>query len=171
MPAYTSKKDEEFFGAIGRLTISWAQIELGLDCAIDIIHRYLEGHKVKPNAPKLSLSRKTEYIRKWIKSSPEQTFRKAVHKLLGEIDKAAITRHDLIHGAIIKYEEGSGEAEIVRLIHTATNTEKKYLTVTTVQILRAAVSAGELGHRSLILGTELQNLIVTLAEANIEENS
>jgi hypothetical protein len=27
---FTSRGDEEFFGAIGRLTISWAHLELGL---------------------------------------------------------------------------------------------------------------------------------------------
>jgi len=36
MATFTSKEDEEFFGAIGRLTISWVHLELGLDCMVEI---------------------------------------------------------------------------------------------------------------------------------------
>ena len=34
---FSSPDDEEFFGAIGRLTISWAHLELGLDCMVEIL--------------------------------------------------------------------------------------------------------------------------------------
>jgi hypothetical protein len=164
MAAYTSKEDEEFFGAVGRLAISWAQVELGLDLAIDIIHHYMGGQHVETKAPKLSLSRKTEYIRRWAKKVPEPTFREAVPKLMGQIEAASEIRHDLIHGVIIEQQEGSGEAELVRLIHSATGTERKYFKTSTVEILRAAVGAGKLASRSLHLGTELQKIIIMLAE-------
>jgi hypothetical protein len=172
MATFTSEEDEEFFGAIGRLTISWAQIELGLDCAIDIIHRFLGGQKIDATAPRTSLYRKTNYIRKWAKTAPEPTFRCAVFVLLTEIEAAAETRHDLIHGVIIEHEEGTGEANMVRLIHSATKPiDKKYYKVTTVQILRAAVHAGKLGGRSLKMGTGLQELIPVLAEISKKSNS
>src|ERR1019366_2974287 len=88
-----------------------------------------------------------------------------VPALLDEIETAAETRHDLIHGIIIKQEEGTGEAEMVRVIHSATKpVDKKYYKVTTVQILRAAVDAGKLGGRSLQMGTGLQDLIPLLTE-------
>jgi hypothetical protein len=165
MSTFTSKENEEFFAAIGRLTISWAQIELGLDCSIDIIHRFLGGQKIAREAPRTSLYRKIEYIRKWAKTIPEPTFRSAVPALLDRIETAAEIRHDLIHGIIVKQEEGTGEAEMVRLIHSATKpVDKKYYKVTTVQILRAAVAAGKLGGRSLQMGTGLQDLIPMLAE-------
>jgi hypothetical protein len=165
MSTFTSKEDQEFFAAIGRLTISWAQIELGLDCAIDIIHRFLGGKQIDPEAPRTSLSRKLNYIRKWAKTSPEPTFRDAVQKLMNDIEAAAEARHDLIHGIIIEQEEGSGEAKMVRLLHRAARPPgKKYYEVTTVQILRAAVAAGKLGGRSLKMGTGLQNLLPVLSE-------
>ena len=144
MADYTSNEDQEFFAAIGRLTISWAQIELGLDCSIDVIHRFLGGEKIAPDgAPRTSLYRKTKYIRKWVRLIPEPTFFSATLKLIEEIETAAETRHDIIHGIIIKQEEGTGEAQMVRLIHSAIRpVDKKYFAVTTVDILRAAVEAG-----------------------------
>ena len=170
MTDYTTKEDEEFFAAIGRLTISWAQIELGLDCTVNIIHQFLNGKTIDPKAPRTSLYRKTRYIRKWIKTLPESIttgaaiFVEAAPRLMDQIDAAAEKRHDLIHGVVIKHEEGSGEADMARLIHSATKPiERKYFTVTTTQILQQAVDAGKLGHRSLFLGTELQNMIIALA--------
>ena len=54
---------------------------------------------------------------------------------------------------------------MVRLIHSATRpVDKKYFTVTTVDIRRAAVEAGKLGTRSLNMGTGLQDLLSVLAE-------
>lgn len=166
MAEYISEQDEAFFAAIGRLTISWAQIELGLDCSIDIIHRFLGGEKIAPDgAPRTSLYRKTKYIRKWAKLIPEATFVSATLKLMEQIETAAETRHDMIHGIIIKQEEGTGEAQMVRLIHSAIRpVDKKYFIATTVDVLRAAVEASKLGTRSLNMGTGLQDLLPVLAE-------
>jgi hypothetical protein len=166
--AFTSKEDEEFFGAIGRLTISWARIELGLDCAIDVVHQFLGGKNIISTAPKTSLYRKIEYLRKWGKTIPEPTFRDALPALLAEIETAAETRHDLIHGVIVKMKEGTGEAEMARIIHSHSPSkapfEKKYFKVTTLEILRTAVAADKLSTRSMNMGLGLQDLIPALAE-------
>jgi hypothetical protein len=165
MDTFTSKEDEEFFGSLGRLAISWAQVELGLDCAVHIIHAALGGQQIDPEAPRTSLYRKTRYIRKWSRSVPEETFKNAVDILMDEIETASETRHDLIHGVVTKMEEGTGEAEIIRLIHSATKPiTQKRLTVTSIDIMRAAVEAGRLARRSLYLGTELQKLPAAIAE-------
>ncbi len=104
-----------------------------------------------------------EYIREWAKTVPEPTFRNAVPSLMDEIETAAEIRHDIIHGIIIKQEEGTGEAEMVRVVHSATKpVGKKYFKITTVEILTAAVEAGKLGGRSLQMGTGLQNLVPML---------
>jgi len=164
--AFTSKEDEEFFAALGRLTISWARIELGLDCAVDVVHNVLGGQNVNRTAPQTALSRKIEYLRKWAKTVPEPTFRDAVPFLLADIEAASDTRHDLIHGVIIKMEQGTGEAEMARIIHSrgspTPSFEKKYFKVTTLDILRAAVAADKLGNRSVRFGTDLQDLIPIL---------
>jgi hypothetical protein len=165
MASFTTKADEEFFAAIGRLTISWAEIELGLDCAVDIIHRFLGGQEIETEAPRTSLYRKIRYIRKWTRAVPEPTFRNAVPVLLDEIETAAEVRHDLIHGVVLEMTEGTGEAEMVRVLHSKANLpEKKYFKVATVEILRAAVAASKLATRSLKMGTGLQEFIAALPE-------
>jgi hypothetical protein len=150
-----SKKNEDFYGALGRLTISWARLELGLDCAVDVVHNVLGGNNINPTAPKTSLYRKTEYLRRWAKTVPEPTLRDATPILMDEIEGAAETRHDLIHGVIIKMEAGTGEAEMARIIHSRGASkppfEKKYFKVTTLDILRA-----------MAMGTGLQDLIPVL---------
>ena len=47
MSEYTSPTDEAFFGAIGRLTISWAHLEFGLDCMVEIVHHHFGGEEVE----------------------------------------------------------------------------------------------------------------------------
>jgi hypothetical protein len=163
--SHASKEDEAFFAAIGRLAISWAHIELGFDCAIDVIHRFMGGEKIDPDAPRTSLFRKTRYLRKWAKTVPEPTLRGAIPALMDAIEVAAETRHDLIHGVVIGHEEATGRADMVRLIHGATmRVEKKCYQVTTTQILRAAIEANTLATRSLTMGTGLQDFIATLAD-------
>jgi hypothetical protein len=163
----TSKEDDDFYGALGRLTISWARIELGLDCAIDIVHQFLGGQNISSTAPKTSLYRKIEYLRRWGKTIPEPTFRDALPSLLAEIETASETRHDLIHGVILKMEEGTGEAEMARIIHSRNPSkpfEKKYFRITTLEILTAAVAAEKLAGRSTRMGNGLQDLIPVLEE-------
>jgi hypothetical protein len=164
--AFTSKEDEDFFAAIGRLTISWARIELGLDCAVDVVHHVLGGQKINATAPKTSLYRKIEYLRRWAKTVPEPTFRDALPPLLAEIEEASVTRNDLIHGVVLKMDEGTGEAQMARIIHGYGHSdppfEKKYFKVTTIDILKAAVAADKLSNRSVRLGTDLQDLIPVL---------
>jgi hypothetical protein len=164
MTTFTSKNDEAFFAAIGRLTISWAYIEAGLDFSVDVIHRCLGGMAVEPEAPKTSLFRKLRYIRKWAKTAPEPTFRDSVAKLLEAIEKAGDLRHDIIHGFVVEQMDGSGEAEMIRLLHHTTSVSQKRYRVTTTQILKAAVEANKLGGRSLQMGTGLQDLVASLTK-------
>lgn len=162
---YTSKQDEAFFAAIGRLTISWAYIEAGLDISIDVIHRCLGGSRIELQAPRTSLYRKLSYIRKWAKTVPEPIFRESAQVLADAIEKAAETRHDIIHGFVVQHVEGAGEAEMIRLLHGSTPpARQKRYRVTTTQILKAAVEANKLGGRSLRMGTGLQELVAVLAK-------
>ena len=164
MANVTTSADQEFFAAIGRLTISWAHIEAGIDITISIA-RHIGGAKVQPDPPRTGLNRKIAYIRKWLKTVREPTFCTAVESLISQIESAADVRHDLIHGFIIEQAEGSGEAEMVRILGTAADPyrRKKYK-ITTVEILRAATDAGKLAGRSLRLGTMLQEGIAALLE-------
>ena len=50
-PTYTSPADEMYFASIGRLTISWAMLEMALDCGIILLHDYLGGKTLNPVRP------------------------------------------------------------------------------------------------------------------------
>jgi hypothetical protein len=66
---FTSEADEEFFGAIGRLTISWGHLELGLDAMVEILYRGCEGNLIEPEMPR-NLQRKITFLRKAVKKLP-----------------------------------------------------------------------------------------------------
>jgi len=43
MADYTSREDEAFFAAIGRLVLSWGHVEAGLDMFVMVLHNLLGG--------------------------------------------------------------------------------------------------------------------------------
>jgi hypothetical protein len=59
---FTSDADEGFFGAIGRMTISWGHLELGLDCMVEVLYRLSKGNTIEPEIPR-SLQRKITFLR------------------------------------------------------------------------------------------------------------
>jgi hypothetical protein len=163
MTDHTSPAAEEFFAAIGRLTISWAHIEAGLDCGIEVAHKILGGNRIEAEFPRTSLHRKLRYLRKWSATIPEPIFQKNVTDLMDDIERSAETRHNLIHGFMVAHAEELGEAEMVRIIHTSERSyDKRQYKVTTTQILEAAVAANKLAGRALRFGTGLQDMVQTL---------
>ena len=162
---FTSPDDEQFFGAIGRLTISWAHLELGLDCMVEILYRGFEGNTIEPEMPR-NLQRKITYLRTAFQKFPIGT--KAVEgylKLLNRVQTAAQTRHDIIHGVVIEQAERSGEAIMVRAIRCRNGVVKKRrFRVTTLDILKAAQEAQDLGGTVLYWVCEIHNLIHELSQ-------
>jgi len=157
---YTSEADENFFGAIGRLTISWAHLELGLDGAVFEIHRAFGGRDIETELPR-SLSRKLAYLRTWVKQIEALGGENAdgFLGLLDSIETSSQTRHDLIHGIVTEMEEGSGKAEFKRLLHTGGRPKVREFSMTTVDILRAATEAQRLSGKTLLWARELQKFV------------
>jgi hypothetical protein len=165
MGTYTSKHDEEFFGAIGRLIISWAHLELGLDCMVEVLYRGFKGNTIEPEMPR-SLQRKITFLRSVWKSQPIGADGiKGYLKFLDRVQAAAQTRHDIIHGVVIEQVEHSGEAVMLRAVRKRDGEiEKRQFHVTTVDILRAAREAQDLAGRILYWTDEVHNLIRPLAD-------
>ena len=110
MASYTSSADEGLFAAIGRLTISWAHLEFSLDCIVEIIHWGFGGKDIEPEIPR-ALQRKISYLRAAFKQIPlPPDAAQGYQNLFDQIEAAAQTRHDVIHGIIIEQVERSGEA-------------------------------------------------------------
>jgi hypothetical protein len=158
-PTYTTPADEALFAAIGRLTISWALLEAGLDYSIIMLHKELGGDKIEPEMP-WALKRKLKYIRKCFNRIDGLTQdRETVAKLLDNIDTASEARHDIIHGVATSHPEGATQVGMVRLLRGAETITAKHYTFTTKEILRRAADANKLAGLTLALAQWLKALI------------
>jgi hypothetical protein len=140
---FTEPEDEAFFAAIGRLTISWAYIEIGLDMLIRVAHHDLGGDKqIRKDTP-TGLKRKVEYLRKAFRRLPElAAFADRFAPMADEIIAASDQRHDIVHGFVVQMISGTGTAAMVRIMPS--DGKPKPFVVTTVDVMRAAVRASNI---------------------------
>jgi hypothetical protein len=90
LPDFTAPEDEAFFAAIGRLTIAWAHLELGLDWLVRIIHHNLGGRERIAAIEPISLKRKLDYLRTAFRSLPDlASFKDRFPRIADEIRAAA----------------------------------------------------------------------------------
>jgi hypothetical protein len=155
---YTSQADEEFFGAIGRLTISWGHLELGLDGMVEILYHACEGNRFEAEVPR-SLQRKITFLRKILKTFPIGEALPRYLKLLDRIQAAAQYRHDIIHGIVVEHAERRGEATVVRITRGNTGIKHRRVRVTTLGVLKAAREAQKLSGHTLTWTTEMHKLL------------
>jgi hypothetical protein len=163
MSNYTSIRDEQFFGALGRLAISWGHIEFGIDAFVALLHWKFGGHQLEKVVP-WGLKDKLDYIRKYFrKHYPSYHGTTIVCQLMVEIATASENRHDLIHGFILEQPEGAGEAKLIRLLRVKDGKfREKKIHVTTATVLKHAVDAGNLGSR-------LSSMVVGLSSVAVED--
>jgi hypothetical protein len=158
MNSYTAPEDEAFFAALGRLTISWAHIESGLDAAITVIHERLGGDSIEPELPRM-LQRKLKYLRRACAKIPQLAdYQVSFPMFADRVQAASETRHDLIHGAISVYPAAPGEeriAEMSRLLWGPQQFTQRRFSVTTTEILTHAQAATELAAQSILFANEL----------------
>ena len=156
---FTSETDEAFFGAIGRLTISWGHLELGLDCMVHILYYGFKGNTIQRKIPR-NLKAKVTFLRSAWKRLLIGDDSNGYMKFLDRVEAAAETRHDIIHGVVIEQVERSGEAIMVRAVRKRDGElEKRRFRVTTVDILRAAREAQDLAGKVLYWTDEVNNFI------------
>jgi len=150
-----SPADERFFGAIGRFTVSWAWLELGLDISVSVIHRHLNGEAIQSEAP-WSLQRKLDYLRAAPKKLlPLASYRQRITALADAVELMLETRHDIIHGCIIEHTEGTGSAVMARL-RRGEGSKPKAFAASADDVLNVAILADKIAGQSLELGDELR---------------
>jgi len=162
---YSSPEDEEFFGAIGRLTISWAHLELGLDVMVEVLYYGVRENKVDGAIPR-ALGRKIDFLRAAFKRLPLPDDAAAGYEsLFDAIKTASERRHDIIHGVVVEQIEGSGEAKMVRLLpKKGGERRRKEFDVTTKYILESAIEAQRLASKTLCWADGILDLIHERAE-------
>jgi hypothetical protein len=150
-----SAEEEWLYAAIGRLTISWAHVEAGLDYIVGTIHD-IGGKNIEPEMP-WALVRKIKYIRKCFQRIDALAeFQALGLPLLNRITDASDARHDIIHGSITEHIEGTDTAKMMRFLRLKTGREMKFFTVRSLDVMREATNAAKLGNESLNLARALR---------------
>lgn len=129
-------KIDEFYHAIGRFVITWAELERYLDVLLLVIFRRLNPHERNATLPH-QLSAKIRYIRRALRAdviAPER--RDAIFKLLNEIEALADTRHDFVHGAPTHrlLKRGSRTLTFARFLQPSGRPRRSAVKVTAAQI-------------------------------------
>lgn len=166
-----SFEDENFYAAIGRLTISWAHLEFALDCMVEIMHHGFGGKDIEPEIPR-ALQRKINYLRAAFKqlSLPEKSTQ-GYQSLFDAVEAAAQTRHDVIHGIVIEQAEQGGEATMVRALRNKKGVTKREYKMTTNDLLKAARHAQHLGSWAFRWLDEFHDLLDELQQPHDEQKS
>jgi hypothetical protein len=160
---YTTPEDEALFSALGRHTLSWSFIEAATEYMVFAIHTWGSGHTIEKEMP-WSLERKLTYLRKAFRRLPRLiSFSEAAFPILNDIKSASDIRHDLIHGIATEHIEGANEIRMTRILRGKTTRTLKEFSVSTTEILQAAVEAQKIGSKSLYLATRV---IAALAPAD-----
>jgi hypothetical protein len=152
MPAngsFTSPEDEAFFSAIGRLVISWAHLEAGLQATIEIMHFSLGGAQHEQTLPR-ALNKKLAYLRRSVKRIAGNEFAEPWIAFFDDVAHESDQRHDIIHGCIIQHAEATGAAKAIRVIHERERTKLRHVGLSTISILQAANRAQKLAGRALL---------------------
>ncbi|PCJ70339.1 MAG: hypothetical protein COA62_06985 [Rhodobiaceae bacterium] len=159
MVEYSNKTDEALFAAIGRLTVSWAHLELGLDAMIDTIFYDLENPPKEKELP-IALRRKLKYLRKAVKLIPMRPGDAEEYAaLIDNIAKESDIRHDIIHGAIVEHTEGTGTARAIRIIRERGKFSQKEIHLTIQSVMEAVVRVNKLAPIPLNFAALVQKAI------------
>lgn len=168
-PTFTHPIDEQFFGAIGRLAISWAHLEFGLDWLVEIFFYGFKGNTIEAEIP-VALKKKISFLRIAFKRLP--IGKEAIDgymQLLKRIKTLSNTRHDIIHGFVIEQQERSGQASMMRISHKRGKVAKRKFTATTTNILTAAVKTNHVAAIVLNLADQIYRITQELSQPSAKQ--
>jgi len=150
-----AQPSDDFLGAIGRLTISWAEIEFGIDLILFVAYHELGGDKFEAQKP-WALERKIKLLRKCFGNLEGlASCRDIGLAILNEVKTSSEIRHDIIHGIVVEKFDTADKTTMIRLLRGNEPNAHKRFSVDTNYILRAAVAASKLAGRAMTLGTVL----------------
>ncbi|MCH2277170.1 hypothetical protein [Thalassospira sp.] len=171
MTDYNNPRDNFIFEAIGRLVVAWSHLEFAIDMMVFIVHEAQEGDPDRQEKPR-SLKSKLDYLSKFFKKIPNDDNSIDGYKILiSHIREASIERHDIIHGVAIKHVEGSGEIQMVRLIHNEKSFDKKPVTVNVETIGPAIRKANHLTQKVMNWNTRAYDFIKVLNQSGEPQNN
>ena len=133
---------------VGRLTVAWAHLEFALDAMILLIHRTMDGSVHEKRLPR-PLERKIEYLRSaFSRLGITATDAASYERFLTDIEAAAVTRHDIVHGFPVHHPSDSGEAKLVRLIIEKDSWAQRQVTIDIDSVTRAVSKTMQLAGKA-----------------------
>ena len=156
MPEPDSALDDGFAAAIGRLTLTWASLELALDIwAHEIFHRF-GGSGLEDALPR-PLDRKIRFLKDaFRKLAPLAPERDRAIRLLDRVGGAADFRHDMIHGVAVGQIEGDPSmVPMLRLLREKTSLHAKRFAVSSEMVDQEAVKVARLSTGAWIMAEAL----------------
>ena len=142
----TQSKLEQFYIAMGRFVIAWADMELCLDLVV------LNGRNLKSPLPH-QFSDKTKFVREILIPVLSPTHATSVLRLTNEIDDLAPTRHDYVHGAVIGHDIARSKltVSLARMLQPSKKPRRKTTKVTAPELLAIAGRLREIADKLLDL--------------------
>jgi hypothetical protein len=146
---------EEFYAAIGRFVLTWADLEVFLDLVLLKTRLRREASQRKSILPH-QFADKIALIRSETKELGIANHA-AISNLLDEISRYADTRHDFVHGSIIAHyiDQGIMTATLGRLLQPPRRPRRKPVKVTVPEIT-------EISDRIHGFGDRLLDIVKTL---------
>jgi hypothetical protein len=155
------RNDEKLLAAVGRLVVTWADLEFCLDAIILIFYR--AGYNEHEPALPRPLSRKIEFLRGVFTKGPlDQETRDRHLAFLDCVARESETRHDIVHGYPRYYPSDEGEAKLTRLLINKTGWQERHITISIASVAEATNRAQQLRDRA-------RDAAILLAERYMEQ--
>jgi hypothetical protein len=154
--ADTLKETQMMYAVVGIMTVAWAEIELYLDVTngVLILHK-----SIKQKGLPVSLRLKIAFFRKGFESIPELAdFRERASKIVNDLNRLKVIRHDIIHGTAMKRTE-FGVRKILRLAYAGKDLEMRYTTYRLSDIVAAANQMAHLKEELRVLYLDVLRIL------------
>jgi hypothetical protein len=153
----TGRKLDEFYAAIGRFVLTWAEVEFGLDLLVIIVRQHSASDTRLPH----QLSAKIDFIRSQTKTIPcLNDYRLAINEIIDEIAILSDTRHDYVHGTALEHaiERSALVVSMGRLLQPPKKERRKSIRVTALLIKHTSDRLHAIGGQLLDLAEILNRI-------------
>jgi hypothetical protein len=149
-------KQDAFHAALGRFLLAWADVEFGLDHIVLLTPEIQNKQHKRKHLPH-QLAAKIGYVKEQCELlAPLRRRKVEIETVLGEIEGLAVTRHDLVHGAVIDQWEGRISVTAMMGRHLQPpNKKRPIVRVTTKEIIETALRTEALANRVSMLWESL----------------
>ena len=105
---------DEFYIAIGKITIAWAMVEIPMDAIVGMVFTRTSGREFSPQIPR-SFSKKAKFLDQCAKKvSTIAPFKESILELTEEMRRLSVDRQRLVHGIVDNFTPVDDDAILIR---------------------------------------------------------